>query len=98
MLKRILVGVTGSSAFEAEMRLTLDLAGRHGAELSLLSVVDAGRLGATGPVPIGAGSYAERLRHSRIQQSHEAARTTLKQFESAAAAAGIPAQVLDRRG
>ncbi len=98
MIKRLLVGVAGTPALKAKIDYTLDLARRHSAEVGLLSVVDRDRLAAVGPVPIGAGKYAEDLRQGRIARSHEMDETALARFEAAAAEAQVPLTTLRSEG
>ncbi len=98
MIKRLLVGIAGTPALQAKIDYTLDLAQRHKAEVSLLSVVDRDRLTAVGPVPIGAGHYAENLRRGRVERSHKLDENAITQFEAAGAKAKVTLRVLRAEG
>lgn len=98
MIKRLLIGVAGTPALQAKIDCTLDLAKKHEAEVSLLSVVDRARLAAVGPVPIGAGHYAANLRKGRIERSHKLDEDAIAQFEAAAAKAQVSLRVLRAEG
>ncbi|TQV76118.1 universal stress protein [Denitrobaculum tricleocarpae] len=94
MVKRLLVGVAGTPAMAAKIKHTIDLAKLHDAEISILSVVDVARLSALGPVPLGAGKYAQDLREGRIAKSHKLDENAIAGFEAACGEAGIPVQVI----
>ena len=98
MLKRILVGIAGTPALPAKITASVDLAQKHGAEISALSVVDVDRLSALGPVPIGAAKYAQNLREQRIARSHKLDEQALEKLESACAEAGVPMRALRAEG
>ncbi len=94
MIKRLLVGVAGTPALAAKIDYSLALAQSHGAEISILSVVDRSRLAAVGPVPIGAGMYAENLRQGRIERSHKLDEEAIQRFETACADAKVSLKTL----
>ncbi|HEX6144808.1 MAG TPA: universal stress protein, partial [Geminicoccaceae bacterium] len=98
MIKRILVGVSGAPDTEAKVAWTLDLATRHGASVTVLSVVDRERLLNVGPVPLGAGYYAERLGHDRVHRGLAAAEQAVEQVRAACSGAGVPVEVLRQEG
>lgn len=98
MWKRILVGVSGAPGIEAKIAWALDLAKRHGASVGLLSVVNRDELRNVGPVPLGAGHYAEHLGEDRIQRSVAAAEQAIETFSAACSAAGIPCRVMREEG
>lgn len=98
MLSRILVGVSGTQTSAAKLRLALDLAKRHGSEVTALSIVDVERLCQVGAVPLGAGHHAERWRAQRIEESHAAAGRAIDAFAAQCRAEGVPVRVLTREG
>jgi len=98
VIKRILVGVTGTPAAPSKRQYTIDLARRHSAKLEILSVVDVERLSHVGPVPLGAEHFAAHWREDRARRSHEAAETAIAEFEADCAAAGVPARVNREEG
>lgn len=98
MIRKILVGVSGTPSLESKIEITLDLARRHGAAITLMSIVDVDRLSHVGPVPVGAGSYAEDLRRSRVERSHRLDESGIERFRAVAAAAGVDVSVVRREG
>lgn len=98
MIKRLLVGVAGTPAMPAKIRHAVDLAKRHGAEISILSVVDVDRLSNLGPVPLGAAKYAHDMRKGRIARSHSLDENAIATFEAACEDAAVPIQVVRQEG
>lgn len=98
MLKRILVGVSGTPALEAKISYTLDLAKRHGAQVQLVDVVDVDRLGEIGPIPIGAGHFAKRMIAKRIESSHEISNSAVKIFTERCQSEGVSVETLSHEG
>lgn len=98
MLKRILVGVSGTPALEAKITYTMDLARRHNAEIQLVDVVDVDRLGELGPIPIGAGHFAKRMVAQRIETSHEVSDTAVKTFTKTCVANDIRVETVSDEG
>lgn len=98
MLKRILVGVSGTPALDAKISYCLDLAKRHGADLGVISIVDADRLSNLGPVPIGAGHRARKLAEHRISASHVRDDEALQKFARMAEEAGVKSDLIREEG
>lgn len=98
MLSRILVGVSGTEASAAKLRLARDLARQHKAEVTALSIVDVERLRNVGAVPLGAGHHAEHWRAQRLEESHDAAERAINDFVGECRAKGVSVRVLSREG
>jgi len=98
MVKSILVGVAGTPALPAKIAAALELAQRHDAAIDVISIVDIARLSQVGPVPIGAGPYAQRIRARRIAASHELDEGAIAAFEAAGAEAGAPVRAIRAEG
>lgn len=98
MLKRILVGVSGTPSIDAKIEFTLDLARRHNATVQLVDVVDVDRLGDIGPIPIGAGHYADRMVSHRVKESHEISDKAVHHFTTRCEAAGVPVETMRHEG
>jgi len=98
MLKRILVGISGAPGTEANIAWVLDLAKRHGASVTVLSVIDRDQLRKVGPVPLGASYYADRLGQDRIEHSMAAAEMAVEKFSAACSAAAVPLRVMREEG
>ncbi|MCA8932771.1 MAG: universal stress protein [Rhodospirillaceae bacterium] len=90
MIKRILVGVSGTPSTGSKIDYILDLAQRHEAKLDILSIIDVDRLSHVGMVPIGAGGMAEMLRKDRIKQSAENATAAIQTVIARANEQGVP--------
>jgi nucleotide-binding universal stress UspA family protein len=89
MIKRILVGLSGTSYTPVAVRHAIELAQRHDAELMGVTVVDLARLEDVGPVPLGAGHYAQELREHRVRVAREQVQKALDEFATACHAAGV---------
>ena len=98
MIKRILVGISGTPATPAKIRYSLELARHYGSSLSLMSVINTSRLSRVGPFPVGMGHMAAKMREDRIQICREHAEAALVQFEAAAAEAGVATEVIRKEG
>ena len=65
MLKRILLGLGDKEHSESKIQHAIDLAQRHDARITAVTILDADRLNYVGPVPMGGGAAAEELREHR---------------------------------
>ena len=92
MFRRILVGVAGTPATEAKIDYPVELATRHGATVSAMSVVDVDRLAKVGPVPLEGAHYAKHMRPDRMAKVRQTAQLASERFETAYAEAGVPAE------
>lgn len=98
MITRILVAVSGTAVGPAKLTQTLDLAKRHKAEITALSVIDVERLRHVGPVPIGAGHHAEHWREQRIEEARAAAEQRIAEMADLARQAGLKVHPLRVEG
>ncbi|WP_070399616.1 monovalent cation/H(+) antiporter subunit G [Hydrogenophaga sp. PML113] len=88
-VRRVVLALAAGPHIDAAIAQAVALARRHGAELCGVAVIDLPRLQNVGPVPIGAGWHAQRLREHRIAQARQAAADVIERFESAARASGL---------
>jgi nucleotide-binding universal stress UspA family protein len=89
MIKRILVGL-GSTPFAAiATQRAIELAQRHRATLTGVTIVDPERLAHVGPVPSGARDAVQKFREPRIKVTQEQVEASVKMFESACADGGV---------
>jgi nucleotide-binding universal stress UspA family protein len=90
-IKRILVGLGGAPSMDAEIRCAVELAKRHQAELTGVTIVDAERLRDVGPVPMGMGTtaLAEELREKRLATAEVKVQAAINQFAMACEAGGV---------
>lgn len=94
MIGRILVALGGTDYTMVAIETAVELAKRHNAELTGVTVVDLEKLRRIGAVPLGAGDLANELRDERVAQTREAAELTIARFEEACKEAGLKHQVL----
>jgi nucleotide-binding universal stress UspA family protein len=73
MLKRVMVGVCRSPAQESLTSLAIDIARRHGAEVTGLAIVDAERIAPVGPVAVGVFSAKIAERDDEIETARDQA-------------------------
>lgn len=86
---RVVLALAAGPHIDAAIAQSVALARRHGAELCGVAVIDVPRLQNVGPVPIGAGWHAQRMREHRIAQARRAAADVIERFEAAARASGL---------
>ncbi len=98
MLKRILVALSGTPYTPVAVRRAVDLAQRHDASLTGVTVVDIERLSDVGPVPIGGASKAHDLAEHRMAVTQERVETEIAGFERACTEASVPYVVDRERG
>lgn len=89
MLKRILVGLGDMAHARSATAKGIELGLAHDAELTGVTLFDADRLDATGPVPIGAGEAARQLRESRLEAAEEIITNEESEFLAACERAGV---------
>ena len=89
MLKRILVALSGTSFTPIAVRHSIELARRHGASVTGVTVVDVERLDDVGPVPIGGGAAAHALAEHRKAVTRERVEEEISNFEKACRDAGV---------
>jgi len=98
MLKRILVALSGTPFTPIAVRQGVELAQKHGAYLTGVTVVDIERLKDVGPVPIGGASVAKNLAEHRMAVTQERVEKEIAGFEKACRDASVPYVVDRERG
>ena len=89
MIKRILVGLGGTPFTTVAVKRAIELARAHDSHLTGVTVVEMDRLKKVGPVPPGAGSYAQRMAERRIAVTQDRVQAAIDAFEKACKDAGI---------
>lgn len=89
MIKRILVGLGGTPFTSVAVQRAVELAQAHDSHLTGVTVMEMDRLIQVGPVPPGAGVYAQRMAERRIAVTQERVGASVEAFETACTAAGI---------
>ncbi len=81
MIKRILVGLGGTPFTSAATQCATELGDLHHAQLTGVTVVDTSKLDNVGPVPAGAGIYAQRMREKKFQVTREGTEQAIALFK-----------------
>ncbi len=89
MIKRILVGLSGTSYTPVAIRYAVELATRHDAELTGVTVIDISQLENVGPIPLGGSQWAIELREHRIVVARVHIEQAVQEFEQACQVAGL---------
>ena len=98
MVKRILVALSGTPFTHVAVRSAVELAQRHGASVTGVTVVDVERLSAVGPVPIGGAAAAHSLAEHRVAVTQEKVEAEIAGFEKACREASVEYVVDRERG
>ncbi len=85
-VKRVLVGLGLEACSETATRYALEIAERFDAELTGVTLIDTPALTHTGPMPIGAGAYAQQLSSDRTANAYRLASRLAKRFRQACTA------------
>jgi nucleotide-binding universal stress UspA family protein len=81
MIKRILVGLGGTPFTKVSTHCATELARLHQAQTTGVTVVDISKLGKVGPVPAGAGFYAQRMRERQSRVTREGIEAAVAAFK-----------------
>ena len=81
MIKRILVGLGGTPFTKVATQAATELARMHQAQTTGVTVVDARKLAKVGPVPLGAGFYAQRMRETKQQVTQKGIEAAIETFK-----------------
>jgi nucleotide-binding universal stress UspA family protein len=98
MIKRILVALSGTPYTPIAVQYAIELAKRHEASLSGVTILDLKRLDRTGPVPLGGASAAHALAEHRVEVTRERVEEAIGSFESTCRDAGIQSCVYRETG
>jgi nucleotide-binding universal stress UspA family protein len=98
MLRSVLVALDGSAYSESAIALAIDWAGRFGARLLGLGVLDVPSIRGAEPVPLGAGAYKKARDEARLVEAHRRVVEFLADFQARSQAAGIAAEVIEDIG
>lgn len=98
MIKRILIALSGSPYTPAAMQHAIDLAQRHQAEVTGVTITDLAKLANVGPVPLGGGAAAAELSHQRIADAEQRIAECVASYRTACQAEGITAHVHQEAG
>lgn len=98
MLRSVLVALDGSPYSETATALALDWAGRFGAQLLGLGVLDEPSMHKGEALPMGASAYKKVRDEARISDARHRIESFLSQFKTRCAGAGVPSEVVEDIG
>ncbi len=98
MIKRILVGLGGTPFTAVAVKRAVELSLAHQAHLTGVTVVDVDRLKNVGPVPLGAGAYAQRLAQRRIAVTRDRVQDAVASFKRACEDAEVSFSIETEKG
>ena len=84
LVKRVVLALAEGPCIDRAIAQAVALAQHHDAELHGVAIIDVPKLMNVGPVPIGAGWHAQKMREYRIAQARRAAAAVIQRFEDAA--------------
>jgi nucleotide-binding universal stress UspA family protein len=98
MLGSILLALDGSVYSESAAGLAIDWAGRYGARLLAVGMLDAPTIQKPEPIPMGAGAYKRARDEARLADAHRRVVEFLSEFRDLSRSAGVPAEVVEEIG
>lgn len=98
MIKRILVGLSGTPFALVATQRAVELAQLHGATLTGITIVDLEKLARVGPVPLGGAAYAHKLEDHRIRVTREQVEESVRVFETCCEKAGVRHSLIQETG
>jgi nucleotide-binding universal stress UspA family protein len=98
MLRSVLLALDGSDYSDTAAALAIDWAGRYGARLLALGVLDAPTIQKPEPVPMGAGAYKRARDEARLADAHRRVVDFLAAFGVRSRSAGITAEIVEDIG
>lgn len=85
----IILALAKGPCMDAAIGKAIELARSGNAELCGVAIIDVPRLCNVGPVPVGAGWHAQKMRERRIRLARQAAADVIERFEAQVQGAGI---------
>lgn len=98
MIKRILVGIGGSSFSMSAFAQALELAQAHNAQLTGVSVFDEKRLKDVGPVRTSSSSFVQDVAENRVEKARLEQSLGIHEFERECDQANVPYYVIREAG
>jgi nucleotide-binding universal stress UspA family protein len=98
MIKRILVALSGTPCTTSAIQHGVELAQKHDAELTGVTIIDPNKLLDVGPIPIGGAKAAHDLAEHRMHLAQEHIEAAVAEFESTCRCVNIKHNVLHEEG
>ena len=97
-IKRILLGLGGTDFTPVAIKYAVELAKRHEAEVTGVTVVDERLLRDVGPVPAGGGHMAQLLREHRLEVTRQRVQDAVEAFSECCEAEQLSYRVHQEHG
>ncbi len=97
-VKRILVGLGGTEFTPVAIQRAIELAQRHEAEITGVTIMDEARLRDVGPVPVGGSHAARALQDHRFDVTRQRLREAIGTFEDQCTIQRVRFHVLQEKG
>jgi nucleotide-binding universal stress UspA family protein len=98
MVKRILVALSGTPFTGSAIEHAIELARRHDAEVTGVTIIDAARLEDVGPIPLGGATAAHDLAEHRREITRQRIDEVVADFESSCRGGGVTHGVVRETG
>jgi nucleotide-binding universal stress UspA family protein len=98
MIRTILLGLGGTPFTDVAIERAVELARLHQAIITAVTIVNPESYQRVGPVPVGGGAYAQRMRDHRRRVTEAAVAAAIENFQTRCRTGGIPARVEQERG
>ena len=98
MIRTILLGLGGTPFTDVAIERAVELARQHKAIITGVTVVNPSSYANVGPVPVGGGAYAKRMRDHRREETEAAVAKATDTFLARCRTGGIPARVEKEQG
>ncbi|MDJ0782254.1 MAG: universal stress protein [Desulfosarcinaceae bacterium] len=98
MIRTILIGLGGTPFTNVAIERAVELARIHQAIITGVTVFNPEAIQRVGPVPVGGGAYAQRMRDRRRKVTEETVAEAIERFHSRCRTGGIPARVEQEKG
>lgn len=97
-IRRILLGLGGTEFTPVATQRAIELAERHGAEITGVTIMDEARLRDVGPVPVGGGHAARTLQDHRVEITRQRIREAIDTFDEKCASHRVRFRILQETG
>ncbi len=98
MIKRILLGLSGTPYTAVATQRAVEAARRFNAEVTGVTIVDTERLARVGPVPLGAGTVARDMAKKRLEETCAKVAEAVEAFEATCREHGLSCRTVHEEG
>ncbi len=98
MLRRLIVGISGSKISRSAVQAAIHYAQRHQAEVVGVSAIDVARITSGEPVPLGGAAFKLQRDEALMAQAHQESERWLAEFRSECETGGVRHQTVQATG